>query len=80
MKTDGRRCIKPRASLYETMGNGMQSDGQRKLEQRATKIKATGNKNNTNTRIYSPLGWHIYFIIYPCVIYIRMGINNKLHI
>ena len=39
------------------------------MKPRATKFIGTGNEIYTNTRIYSPLGWHIYFIIYPCVIY-----------
>ena len=38
------------------------------MKPRATKFIGTGNEIYTNTRIYSPLGWHIYFIIYPCVI------------
>ena len=41
------------------------------MKPRATKFIGTGNEIYTNTRIYSPLGWHIYFIIYPCVIYIQ---------
>ena len=50
------------------------------MKPRATNFIGTGNEIYTNTRIYSPLGWHIYFIIYPCVIYIRIGINNKINI
>ena len=37
------------------------------MKPRATKFIGTGNEIYTNTRIYSPLGWHIYFIIYPYI-------------
>lgn len=49
---------------------GVINHGRRCMKPRAMEFRATGNENYTNTRIYSPQSWHIYFIIYPCVIYI----------
>ena len=80
VKNKAHRCDKPRPSLYATTGNEIYRHGQRNLSARATEFITTGNEIYTNARWFSPQVWPIYFIIIHAFIYIRIGINNKIHI
>ena len=80
MKNHGDGRDKPRPSAYETTAMEMYRHGQRNSEQRATEIITTDNENYTNPVIIRRRAGISILLFIHAFIYIRIWINNKIHI